>query len=70
MNIETENRPVLGIRPPVKHLQRKMETLNVNKVIIIAFLEFKKILASQTEGSKNRSSIEERKNNFNFRVTR
>ncbi|CBY09354.1 unnamed protein product [Oikopleura dioica] len=31
MNIETENRPVLGIRPPVKHLQRKMETLNVNK---------------------------------------
>jgi len=31
MNIETENRPVLGIRAPVKHLQRKMETLNVNK---------------------------------------
>jgi len=31
MNIEAENRPVLGIRAPQKHLQRKMETLNVNK---------------------------------------
>ena len=32
MNIEAENRTVLGIRAPAKHLQRKMETLNVNKV--------------------------------------
>ncbi|CAG5094559.1 Oidioi.mRNA.OKI2018_I69.XSR.g13665.t1.cds [Oikopleura dioica] len=31
MNLGSENRPVLGVRRPAKDLQRKMESLNVNK---------------------------------------